>query len=71
MRKQDTANVRLYCEQGQFVWVCELPHKVRYAWEGGKAQAEAWANEWNAKLAARYRPAVFSVTKNKGVNNEN
>ena len=48
--KRNRATVRMFNEQGQFVWACILPHKVRYAWEGGREQAEAWANEWNKNL---------------------
>lgn len=48
--KRNRATVRLVNEWGQWVHICILPHKVRYAWEGGREQAEAWANEWNKNL---------------------
>ena len=48
--KRNRATVRLSKEQGELVWLCILPHKVRYAWEGGREQAEVWAEKWNKNL---------------------
>ena len=43
------AIVRLIREGHQLVWVCILPHTIKYAWMGGLEQAKKWAVEFNNK----------------------
>lgn len=47
MKRKQKAEVILIAEQCGYVWACVLPGSVRYAWKGGRKQAQQWADEYN------------------------
>lgn len=47
MKRKPKAEVILIAEHNGYVWACVLPNCVRYAWKGGRKQAQQWADEYN------------------------